>query len=827
MMKQQKTYRLIHPQERYGIPVPLVMLAQEAGVVSGDADESIEDRMAELARALDAKFGVDDHGWSKYSIVETFPTYVIARSQDGELYQITFSVDEGTESFVFGDPVQVETAYVPVREAACFVNESADGADPFKYNVVAMKAGWGKGTLNGSPTPHYYTQETVAELAQSLNGAKFGRKHPAEGTGSNEPERIAGWFTNGTLQANEATAELNLLANESDLAGRLNAARKAGKLGDLFGLSINGYVAFSKGKAEGRDAMVSGKLVKLASVDLVAEAGAGGRFLVAASRATLSEISELQTKAVRTHGRAEAGRESNEGEAMKKRILQVLEALRAKDANRAGTLTTELEGLAEAALPDFLVKVTEAAMSAANDNNNAANTALVKEAKDALAEARKLQAQNLIDQKVTASKLPTSAVTLVKEHLAFRLESDPAAITGELVDAEIKRTREAFAAFSNVGRVTGGIEVGDSGADALQKAMDATFGVKEAIAGGAKPFKFRGAPSLTAGYVAISGDSELRFNNGIYGVREDAAAVATADFPNILLNSMTKRLVQDYAEVGMGGVDKLYTTGTLSDYKTQCRVRMGYLGDLPTVAEEGAYDEVTHMTDDEVPYTPQKRGYLLSVTEETIRNDDLGKVAQFPGRMARAARRTLKQFVTNFFLNNPNYNPDGVTWFNAGHNNLLAQPLSIAALTAARTALKMQTEKDSLKPLSLPLQWLMFNPAQWGNAIALNQTDKWPTGPGTFTVNPFFHAFGANNEGLIENELLTYANDWFYGCYPADVPVIEVGFLGGYETPQIYVNNNPSNGSVPFTKDEIQYKVKQVWGGAVLDFRGVGYSLNH
>ena len=815
----------------------IIMRALEAGVVNGGADESVEDKLAELSRALDAKFGTDDHGWSKYSIQETFPTYVIARGPDGELYQIRFTVDENTEAWVFGDPIQVETAYIPVGEcASSFVCEAATDADPLVYPVVAMEAGWGRGTLTmvsgstGAALPHYYTPETVAQVAEALNTAKFGRNHPLKGDGSAEPERIAGWFEKGRFDGSRATADLHLLESETDLSGRFSAARKAGKLGDLFGLSINGYVGFNKGKVQGRDALISNKLVKLPSVDLCSEAGAGGRFLVAASRATLTELSELQTKAIQTHGAAEADRDEGAA-AMKKRILQVLEALRAKDANRAGALTTELEGLQDAALPDFLVKVTEAAMFAVENNNNAtntaANTALVAEAASTLKMAQKLQAQNLIDQKVAASKLPSAAVTLVKEHLAFRLDADPTAITAELVDGEIKRTREAFAAFSNVGRVHGGIEIGDSGADAFQKAMDATFGVKEALAAGAKPFTFRGSKSLTAAYTAITGDSELRFQGGVYGVREDAVAVASGDFPNILLNALTKRLIQDYAEVGMGGVDKLYTSGTLSDYKTQYRVRMGYLGDLPIVAEEGTYNEVTHMTDDQVPYTPQKRGYLLSVTEETIRNDDLGKVAQFPSRMARAARRTLKQFVTNFFLNNGNFNPDGVSWFNAGHSNLLAVPLSIAALTAARTALKLQTEKDSTKPLSLPLQWLMFNPAQWGNAIALNNTDKWPTGPGTFTVNPFFHAFGASNEGLIENELLTYANDWFYGCYPAEAPILEVGFLGGYETPQIFINNNPSNGSVPFTKDEIQYKVKQVYGGGVLDFRGVGYSANH
>jgi hypothetical protein len=118
-------------------------------------------------------------------------------------------------------------------------------------------------------------------------------------------------------------------------------------------------------------------------------------------------------------------------------------------------------------------------------------------------------------------------------------------------------------------------------------------------------------------------------------------------------------------------VEKLYTTTTVSDYKTQNRVRMGYLGDLSVVTEGKNYTEFTRPTDDLISYGVQKMGNILSITEETIRNDDLGKIAQFPGRMARAARRTLKQQVTNFFINNPSYNPDNLSWFNAAHKTCL------------------------------------------------------------------------------------------------------------------------------------------------------------
>jgi hypothetical protein len=123
-------------------------------------------------------------------------------------------------------------------------------------------------------------------------------------------------------------------------------------------------------------------------------------------------------------------------------------------------------------------------------------------------------------------------------------------------------------------------------------------------------------------------------------------------------------------------------------------------------------------------------------------------VARFPSRkIARAARRTLKQFITNFFINNPAFDPDTVAFFHATHNNLLALALSSANLDTAEQNLMKQTEKDSAKRLGLPLTWLMVPIELKSTAYQINQNNE-----GT---NQWFHRFGENNERIIVNELLT------------------------------------------------------------------------
>jgi hypothetical protein len=47
---------------------------------------------------------------------------------------------------------------------------------------------------------------------------------------------------------------------------------------------------------------------------------------------------------------------------------------------------------------------------------------------------------------------------------------------------------------------------------------------------------------------------------------------------------------------------------------------------------------------------------------------------------------------------------------------------------------------------------------------------------------------------------------------------LEVGFLDGQESPELYVADSPTSGSL-FTNDVITYKIKHIYGGAVIDFR--------
>jgi len=802
--------------------------------VSSEADLSLDEQQNLLNGALLEQFGRDQYGSQRFWLFEAFDDYLIARQgETGKLFRIPYGIDG--DEVDLQDAQEVTTAYVPVAEACAFVAE-ADGVEtaPGKYPITVLRAGWGTGGLNGQAVPHYYPPDFVARVAEAVAGKPFGRRHPdqrgSDPTGATDPDRIAGWLEGGAFVGTEARSVVNLFTTESTLRSKLDEARTARKL-DMFAVSMLAMIGYKPGVMEGKQCLVAESLGELYSVDLCQRAGAGGRFLTAASFAG-DTLRDAQLRAVIPQSTAIApdrsgrvnrgGAIAAEGALMKKSILQLLNALRAKNAARCAELSLEFANVAEADYPAFLEKVTTAL---AEGSSAAAVTA--ESAAQILADAQRVQSRNRIETKLTESKLPEPAKKLARVHLEAALTSE-ANVPDAAIDAEIAGVREAFAAFENVGRITGPARVGLETVDKLALAMEAAIGVKESMNKGVPAFK-----SMRAAYTAITGDydlTKLTGGGGFTGTRMLASeAVLTADFPNILLNSMTKRLLQDWAELALDGLSDLYTKQSISDFKQQDRVREGYFGELPIVGEGGlgdagntgngtpSYLEVTRPTDEHIYYTLQKRGGMLSISEETIRNDDLGAIARFPGRLARAGRWTLKNYITSFFVNNPSYTADGVAWFNAAHNNLGAVALSQDALITAEVALLTQTEKDSGEPLGLPLEWIMVPPALAATARQINQTN-------TAGSNAFFQRFGANNERIYVNEKLTDTNDWYYGTRQANAPFLEIGFLDGIEQPQIFLANQPTIGT-QFTMDELQYKVKMVFNGAIIDFRGVGKNV--
>jgi len=66
----------------------------------------------------------------------------------------------------------------------------------------------------------------------------------------------------------------------------------------------------------------------------------------------------------------------------------------------------------------------------------------------------------------------------------------------------------------------------------------------------------------------------------------------------------------------------------------------------------------------------------------------------------------------------------------------------------------------------------------------------------------------------------TDPNNWYLAASPKDCPTIEIGFLDGNEEPELFVQDLPTVGSM-FNNDKLTYKIRHIYGGAVVDYRGL------
>lgn len=357
-------------------------------------------------------------------------------------------------------------------------------------------------------------------------------------------------------------------------------------------------------------------------------------------------------------------------------------------------------------------------------------------------------------------------------------------------------------------------------AEKVQAAFDLMFDlpVETKFAG------IRGFSSIREAYARVTGDStiagisartdlgQIRVSEAAPIVRITEADTTTASFSYLLGTSMNKRLLKDY-QAWPAEWAKFVTITPIKDFKQQTRVRLGAFGSLPIIAEDTAYSSVT-LTDTAATYVPQKRGNLVTVSRETIINDDLFAIKQIPTKLAVAAAYTLAEFVYSFFSTNPNIY-DGSALFTAGapHSNLGVAALSTASMQAGVTAMREQTNFAN-KRIGLRPRYLIVPPELEFVAMVVTKSAGVP-GSNNNDINPMLGYVTP-----IVSPQLTSPTQWFFAADPMIVDTLEVGFVGGQVNPALFIQDQPLFG-LNFTQDVISYKIRHEYGGTAVDFRGL------
>lgn len=700
-----------------------------------------------------------------------FADSAVYEAEDGKKFQFNYTID-AANNVTLGDPVPVTEQYVPLKEAQVITGddvflEAQGDASSGKWLIRVIKAG-----LSGNN--NYYPDTVLREATPLFEGARVFEKSDDEhiaGKGKDVKNLIGRLttpkFTEGkTADTGEITATFEFIEPEGVTATKVREAYVRG-MKDLFGFSIDANAKAKTSKRGNVTVREAIKFTKVLSVDLIVEPGAGGQLI----RMVESLSNQPQ---------------SQEIDPMKTRMLEAIKA-KAPAAYALINPETITDDQLEAAYREAIKEP-----AAANANN------------DVDERIRMIEARFNARSSIATSTLPQAAKDKLQADFDKRerfTEADVAsAITGEREYlGKFTESGKPVIHFDDVAHVTEGR------AEKVADMLDAFFDPAHK--------DHRNTRSFKECYIEITGDkrvtgqmkdidkARMRESLGV-DMRE---ALDSTTFSDALGNSITRRMQSAYA--GMTDLQawrKVVTINSVGDFRTQERARIGGYGNLPAVAESGAYVALTSPGDDKASYAVTKRGGLESLTLEMIKNDDVGAITRIPQELALAAANTLYEFVFDFFRTNPNA-WDGVALYHATHSNLFTTAFSAAEFAVHRLSMLKQTRAGSLKRLATPPKFVMvpFELEESAfNAFVRNQNlDK------TFVQS--------NVPEIISVSYWTDATDWVTMADPNRLPVLEIGFLDGKEEPELFVQDSPTQGSL-FSNDKVTYKIRHIYGGNTL-----------
>ena len=261
------------------------------------------------------------------------------------------------------------------------------------------------------------------------------------------------------------------------------------------------------------------------------------------------------------------------------------------------------------------------------------------------------------------------------------------------------------------------------------------------------------------------------------------AAFSTIDIGGILSNVANKFLLE-----GFFSVERTWRNITairnVSDFKTVTSYRLIGKDQYEKVAPGG---ELKHGTLGEQSYTNKADTYglLLSIDRREIINDDLGAITTVPRKLGRGSGLKINDIFWSVFMNN-------AAFFTAGNNNYIEgvdTALGIDALSLAERTFMDQVDADG-KPIGIMPQVLLVptSLSAMGTMLFKSLEIRDTTASTKYPVaNPHAGKFRVEVSRYLSNAQYTGFSDkaWYLLADPADLPVIEVAFLNGQESPTI------------------------------------------
>jgi hypothetical protein len=301
-------------------------------------------------------------------------------------------------------------------------------------------------------------------------------------------------------------------------------------------------------------------------------------------------------------------------------------------------------------------------------------------------------------------------------------------------------------------------------------------------------------------------------------------AGSSSDFPNILGNVMYRRLL-NWAQRIPDTWRQYSIQSDLADFRPQ-NALLGYEAeDLLPVGEEGVYQD-SKLGDASYSVQLGTYGRTFSINRNVLINDDVNYIRRQPERFGRAAGRSIAKFVAQTLLEGNAQTFDGQPLFSAAHGNIQTGAGSAFGSTPIQnmiTGLRAQTVLGVYYTANP--RWLLIPPAlEFAADQLLNSTVILAAGgDATAGAQPRLIPNAnvlSNRLGLLVDPFLTSQTAYYVLVDPGEVPIIDVAFLNGKQTPDLLVERpvmqNLAGGDDEFEIefDRLVYKVRFDYGGA-------------
>jgi len=253
-----------------------------------------------------------------------------------------------------------------------------------------------------------------------------------------------------------------------------------------------------------------------------------------------------------------------------------------------------------------------------------------------------------------------------------------------------------------------------------------------------------------------------------------AAAWATHSISGILSNTANKFLLAGFDSVESAW-RSISSVRSVNDFKTLTSYRLNGGFKFDKVANGGELKNAA-ASEESRTISADTYGIMTSVTRTDLINDDLGALTAVPQRIGRGGALKLNDVFWAAFV-------DDASFFTAGRGNLSSGSLalSLANLKALATKFRKLSDPDG-NPVAVTPRILLVPPDLELAAAELMGSSLIQSG--ATTGQPDRNVLAGRYE-VVSSVYLTNTTDYYLLASPADLPVMEVAFLNGVQSPVV------------------------------------------